>query len=249
MQKGWSSSRKLLTTIMLCYNKLDFVKMAAMSYINWNGLDPEDHEFVIWDQGAPYAGVKEYLDNLEKSDIPYLRRMGDGVNIGVGAALNRAIEYTDSEFVFKFDDDGCLLPLTLPVLMMVYIIAIKNGFPIGVLSADVVGTGKSTCESVDYELSPGIVLETVPCVGGGAVLVSRKVLGDVGPWRDDRLYGVEDGDFQARAYNKGYRNAYLKGAYYISNCRTEMADPEIDNWKLEYYQNKTDLPFDEWRKP
>jgi GT2 family glycosyltransferase len=154
---------------------------------------------------------------------------------------------TDSEFFFKLDDDCTLLPQTLPLLVLTYSLTRSTGFPLGVLAADVIGVGKAQGPFYEVEVAPGFMLECAPCVGGGCVLISREVLEDVGPFRADRLYGVEDGDFAARARAKGYYNAYLRGAYHISRCRGDEADPEIDAWKHEYYFGRTDKPFDEWR--
>ncbi len=123
---------------------------------------------------------------------------------------------TDSEYILKFDDDCTILPFTLPLMVLTYSLCEASGFPIAVLSADVIGVGKSQCELYEVEVAPGLTIQCAPCVGGGCVLISRKVLDDVGPFRADRLYGVEDGDFAIRANNKGYRNAYVKGAYHIS---------------------------------
>lgn len=245
--KVWQSERKLITAVTLAYNKLDFVQKTVQSVAHYKGISDNDLEYVLWDQGSPYEGVAEYLEKLRKFDYSWLQIQGGGFNVGVGAALNRVIESTDSEFIFKLDDDTELLPFTLPLLVIAYAAAVSAGYPMGVLSADVIGTGKAQGPYDEVELMPGIYLEGCPCVGGGAVLISRHVLGEVGPFREDRLYGVEDGDFAARALAKGFRNAYLKGAYHISKCRTTEADPEIDKWKHEYYFNRTDLDFAEWR--
>jgi len=245
--KNWSSEKKLLTAITLCYNKRDFMERAVESFIKWNGLQGSDLDYILWDQGAPYEGVSSYLEDKKENGQSYITVMGDGVNIGIGAALNRAIEYTDSEFVFKLDDDTELLPFTLPAMILVYAMARQAGYPLAVLSADVLGPGKSQATVHEYELSPGIVLEEYPCVGGGAVLISRDVIEDVGKFRDDRLYCLEDGDFQGRALQKGYRNAYLRGAYHISYCRTPEADQAFDRWKDEYIAGDTNLDFASWK--
>lgn len=247
--KLWQANRTpLITGITACYNKADFVVKAVSSVMKYNGLDQEDFVYILWDQGAPYACVAEFLRDIQQSNPPNVKVMGGGVNIGIGAALNRVIEMTDSEFIFKFDDDSELLPLTLPLMIVAYMLAQQSGFPVGVLSADVLGVGKANPPYELYQVAPGLTLECTWCVGGGAVLIGRNVLENVGPFREDRLYGVEDGDFGLRATEMGYRNAYLRGAYHISKCRSNEADPEIDKWKLEYYGRKTDLPFDEWKK-
>lgn len=246
--KLWRSERSpLITAITPVYNKLDFVQRAVSSLVRYNGLDTEDFQYVLWDQGSPYEGVKEYLDGIREADYPNIKVMGGGVNIGVGACLNRAIENTDSDFIFKFDDDCEMLPLTLPLLIIAYSLALNMGFPLAVLSADVIGTGKAQGEYEEYQLAPGLNLDCCWCVGGGAVLIHRTVLDSVGPFREDRLYGVEDAQFALDSTEKGYKNAYLRGAFHGSFCRTEEADPEIDAWKLDYYFKRTDLPFDEWR--
>lgn len=241
--KLWATERKLVTAVTLVYNQLPFARRAVESLVQFNGLAPEDFEYVLWDQGAPYPGVDEWLHGLEGPTV-----LGGGFNIGVGASLNNVISNTDSEFLFKLDDDCEILPWTLPLLVLAYSIAQSTGFLIGVLSADVIGVGKAQGPSHDVELAPGLTLQCHGCVGGGAVLISRKVLDEVGPFRADRLYGVEDGDFADRCQKKGYQNAYLKGAYHISYCRGDEADPLIDNWKTAYYHHSTDLPFDEWSK-
>jgi GT2 family glycosyltransferase len=249
MVKNWSSEKKpILTAVTLVYNKRDFCEPAIESLLRHKGLCDEDLEYVLWDQGSPYEGVDWYLEELRQRELPYLRIMGDGVNIGVGAALNRALEYTDSEYFLKLDDDCELLPFTLPAMVLAYIMAKTAGYPLGVLSADVLGPGKAQGAIPEVELLPGMVLETAWCVGGGAVLISRDVLEDIGPWREDRIYGVEDGDFASRAVKKGYRNAYLRGAYHISKCRTPAADRLFDDWKLDYYHHRTDKPYDIWLK-
>ncbi len=242
----WGCKKKLITACTLVYNKLDFCQRAIETTRKNKGIDGEHFEYVLWDNGAPYPGVKEYLQKY-RDEPDYTHVMGDGVNIGVGAALNRVLEYTDSEFFLKVDDDCAMLPMTIPLLVLAYTAAQQAGFPIGVLSADVLGVGKAEGPYFEVEVMPGMILESTWCVGGGCVLISRKVLENVGPWRDDRLYGIEDGDFAHRATEKGYRNAYLKDAYHISYCRGDEADPVIDKWKLEYYAGMTDLPFDEWR--
>ncbi len=240
----WQAERRpLVTAVTLVYNKLDFCQRAVGSLLAYNGLDDNDIDIVLWDQGSPYPGVSEWLDIMrDKVDV-----QGGNFNIGVGAALNNVIDSTDSNYIFKLDDDSALLPFTLPLLVIARTVAQMTGFPLGVLSADVIGVGKSEGVSTAYELMPGLTLECAPCVGGGAVLISRDVIEDVGPFRADRLYGVEDGDFAARCLAKGYMNAYLRGAYHVSYCRGPEADTEIDNWKLKYAYGETDEPFDKWR--
>jgi hypothetical protein len=68
----------------------------------------------------------------------------------------------------------------------------------------------------------------------------------VGPFREDRLYGVEDGDFAERCLRKGYRNAYLRGAFHASHCRGPKADKRYDEWKLAYFNRETDKGFGDW---
>lgn len=246
MQKLWSTPRKLVTAVTLCYNQRDFLERAVSSVIEHNGIDSEDIEYYIWDNGPPYDDSRQYLDNLE---LPgWATKTGGGFNVGVGAAVNRVIEQTDSEFIFKFDDDCALLPLTLPLLLIAHAFAGSYGLPLAVLSADVLGVGKAQGSHVDYELMPGLVLESHSCVGGGAVLIPRKVIEDVGPFREDRLYGVEDGDFAVRCLKKGYINCYLRDAYHVSFCRGQGADTRFDSWKLEYTFGDTDLGFDKWMK-
>ena len=112
--KMWEANKSpLVTGITLCYNKLDFCQPAIESLAAWNGLGDE-FEYVVWDNGSPYPGVAEYVEALKGRDG--IEVMGGGFNVGVGAGLNRVIENTDSEFVFKFDDDCTILPWTLPAM-------------------------------------------------------------------------------------------------------------------------------------
>ena len=241
--KMWEANKSpLVTGITLCYNKLDFCQPAIESLAAWNGLGDE-FEYVVWDNGSPYPGVAEYVEALKGRDG--IEVMGGGFNVGVGAGLNRVIENTDSEFVFKFDDDCTILPWTLPAMVIAYTLAASHGYPIGVMSSDVIGIGKAHPPYIEAEIAPGIVLQGAWCVGGGAVLISRQVLEDVGPFDESRLYGTEDGDFAARAIKKGYQNCYLRDAYHISKCRGEGADKNYDDWKL-YYHAGNDLRFEEW---
>ena len=243
--KLWKVKNPIVVAITLIYNKLDFCKRAVESFLNFNGLEPENLRYILWDQGAPYPDVKEWLDGMRQDER--VEVWGDGVNIGVGAALNAVIESTESAYVYKFDDDNEFLPHTLPGQLMAYILTENAGFPLGVLSADVVGVGKANGPYYEVEILPGMMLQCSPCVGGGACLYSRKILNEIGPFRADRLYGVEDGDFASKAVKKGYHNAYLKDYYHISYCRGEEADPEIDRWKLEYTFGRTSKSFEEWR--
>ena len=246
--KLWTAGEDpLVTAVVCCYNKLDLVQKAVESVIKYKGIADEDIHCVLWDQESPYPGVKEYLEKVNGETGDWLEVRGFGFNVGIGTALNNVIEDTKSKFIFKFDDDNALLPFTLPLLLIAHSLAGSCGFPLAVLSADVLGVGKAQGELTEYELWPGLILQCTWCVGGGAVLIPRRVIEDVGPFRADRLYGVEDGDFAYRAVQKGYVNAYLKDAYHVSFCRGEHADPQIDAWKLEYYAGKTDLPFDKWR--
>jgi len=248
--KLWTTSaNKLLTATTLVYNKLDFVQACVESMIRFGMVNHDDMDYVLWDQGAPYPGVAEYLKEINEETGDWLQVQGGGFNIGVGAALNNIIENMDSQFFFKLDDDCELTPLVLPMMIIAYSLAERSGFPLGVLSADVIGVGKGDTKPEDeVEVMPGLFFQPAWCVGGGAVLISRKVLEEVGPFRADRLYGVEDGDFAGRAMRKGLYNCYLKSVYYISHCRQPEADPLIDAWKLDYFQHETDLAFDAWRK-
>lgn len=244
--RHWSSERKLLTAISLIYNKRDLAEPAVESMLQYHGMAEDTLDYVLWDNGSPDRCVAWYLESLRQRDIPYLSVEGGGFNVGIGAALNRVIEMTDSEFILKFDDDCEMMPFTVPALVLAYTLALRAQYPIGVLSADVLGVGKSCGLIRAVELYPGVTFEEAPCVGGGAVLISRQVLEDVGPFREDRLYGVEDGDFAARCLNKGYRNAYLRGAFHISHCRGPKADHRYDDWKLAYHAGETDKDFGDW---
>lgn len=243
--KAWTAPKHLLTSIMLAFNDRDFLESAVSSYIKWNGVDPDDQEFVIWDNGPPDPASRWYLENLKNECPGYVTFSGFGENVGIGAALNRTLEATDSEFFFKFDDDLELLPQTLPALLIAYVTALSQGYPIAVLSADVLGVGKSESVYREYQLMPGMTLQEAPCVGGGCVLIHRSRFEDIGVFREDRLYGVEDGDFAMRAMGKGYVNAYLKGAYQISKCRGPGANASYDQWKLDYYFGRVDKGWGE----
>ena len=237
--KAWLSPRLLLTSILLAYNDRDFLESAVDSYLKWNGVDPDEQEFVIWDNGPPDPASKWYLERLKNEAPGYVTFSGFGENVGVGAALNRTLESTDSEFFFKFDDDLEILPYTLPALIIAYTVAMSRGYPIAVLSADVLGVGKSEAVYREYQLMPGMTLQEAPIVGGGCVLIHRSRFEDIGKFREDRLYGVEDGDFAIRAREKGYVNAYLKGAYQLSKCRGPGANESYDAWKLDYAFGRT----------
>ena len=241
MKKTWQTGRKpLVVAFTAVYNQLSFCVRAVQSLEQNHGLDAEDFRYILYDQASPYPLVQEWLADKDAE-------IWGGKNIGIGAAMNEVIAKTTGEFWFKYDDDNTIDPHTLPALISAHYHAAQAQIPLAILSADVRGVGKSEAIYDEIEVFPGLTLQFVPCCGGGAVLIPRAVMEDIGPWRADRLYGVEDGDYAMRAAEKGYRSAYLKGYYHTSYCRGEEADESIDRWKTAYHQGETDLSFDEWR--
>ena len=86
--KLWKCEQHLLTAVVCCYNKLDFVKRAVESIVEYKGIDDEDIKVVLWDQASPYPGVREYLEKVDEETGDWLEVQGVGFNVGVGTALN-----------------------------------------------------------------------------------------------------------------------------------------------------------------
>ncbi len=233
----------MLGIATVVYNQLDFCKQAIEGVLN---NTEGEYAYALLFNDSPYDGVLDYLKTLtDKVSIMIISEENLGVSRGYGECLNALIKKHPIDYFAKVDDDTVIQTPGWNTKML----AAYKAFPrLGILSADI-DNGKQVGPMREYE-KDGVTLEVYdnPSVGGACTIYPLELFKAVGFYGSYGFYGHEDGELAHRARLNGYMTAYLKGVDVKHLGRTAGSDKDYDDWKIEYWFQRTDKDYPSWKK-
>ncbi len=200
-----------VSLVLITYNKINALKLCLEKLLPT--LTDINHELIIWDNNST-DGSGEFIDEISKSHGS-IRIIHNPVNVG-NNAKSKAFELATGDFIIGLDDDIIDFPENW---ISGFITAYKSIPEMGYMVADVIKdahTNGGKFDEGDYLeenfCNGNFILQKGP-IGGWCFLLSRKVYNEVGKLMYDktRTFIAEDGDYQLRADNLGFRTGILKG--------------------------------------
>lgn len=174
----------MVVVVMTCYNpspeapRFDYASQAIMSWERY-AMSPEEVNFLLSDDGSPYLGQGQDLalaDRLHRTFIT-------GPNGGIGASLNRAMDYLQGTTPWIYTTDDWVL--TGPLWLNQAFQLLKYGY-------DMVRLGPThpdlLCKT-RFQAEMGWWLDINPAGGGFAFatrpfLAAPSLVEKVGPFRE-----------------------------------------------------------------
>ena len=191
-------SKKLLSIIVLSYNRLEYTKQTIENLIEKTNVD---REFIFVDNGS-IDGTREYLKSLMG------RRLGGDVrlvfnsfNYGVGQGRNSGLKIAKGDYLMTIDDD-ILVPDNYDVDLIRLCDNIPNLGATGVSVEKLKYTKLINVNGIQVRAKAGNL-------GGGCLCISRAVFNKVGYFKDVFTYGIEDVDLYLRLRVLKLRSLYI----------------------------------------
>jgi len=202
-------------------------------------------ELIIYNN-ASTDRTKEFLDGFVK-EYPGVKIFNSTINSG-NNAKSLAAELCTGDYIIGADDDVIEFPQGWVEKM---VSAYKSVPEMGYLVTDVIQDDKTNGAKfpeekyLDREYFGGAVTIQEGPAGGWCFMISRKVYNECGKllMLKDRKFVFEDGDYQLRTQNRGFKTGILKGlkvyhatGEYYNNL---FGNPLMDKYK----ESVKKLPF------
>ncbi|MCE1164251.1 MAG: glycosyltransferase [Bacteroidetes bacterium] len=217
-----------VSIFVLTYNKSKLLERCLKSLSGT--LDGVNYEILIFDN-ASTDGTKELTERFAAENAKvHLHRSSE--NLG-NNAKSLAAEMCGGDYLIGVDDDI----ISFPEHWIQNMIAAYKSVPfMGYLVADVVQDdktngakfGEENYNDVPYH-GGKIIIQEGPA-GGWCFMISRKVYNECGRLLklNDRKFVFEDGDYQLRAHNRGFKTGILKGVK-VYHATGEYFNSEFGN--------------------
>jgi GT2 family glycosyltransferase len=154
-----------------------------------------------------YAELKNYIDKTENINFRYFESKE---NLGVSRGRNFAIAQANAPLLLMLDDD-CELEGTKALIKIENLF--NDNSTLGLVSIKVVyfennKIQRNTFPHKQYDKYKDIEKFKTYYFAGGAHIVRKEVIDQVGPYPIDFFYGMEEYDLSYRILNAGYTIEY-----------------------------------------
>lgn len=187
-------------SVVICtYNRAQLLKRTLHS-LALQTVGPEQFEIIVVDDGS----VDETPEVCRKlgQDLPRLKYVSNGVNLGLSCSRNRGLKSAEGEFIL-FTDDDCIANNDWVERMS------------AALEREPVVAGAVESPELNYirlchniaefhPFIPGCKRRPVEFIAGANMGFRRSVLDELGGF-DEKVKTAEDMAFILRARSKGYR--------------------------------------------
>ena len=187
-------------SVVICtYNRAQLLKRTLHS-LTLQTVGPEQFEIIIVDDGS-VDETPEVCRQL-RQDLPRMKYISNGVNLGLSSSRNRGIKSAEGEFIL-FTDDDCTadndwIERMSAALEREPVVAGAVASP----ESNYVGLCHNIAEF--HPFMPGRKPGKVEFIAGANMGFRRSVLDELGGF-DEKVKMAEDMQFILRARSKGYR--------------------------------------------
>lgn len=190
----------MLSIIVLNYNRLELTRQTVDNLIAKTTVP---HEFIFVDNNSTEAsGVRQYLLSLEhKTNAQRVRYVFNKSNLGVAGGRNTGLRIAAGNYLMTIDDD-----VLVPDEYDKYFVEACDNVPnLGITGVCVEKPKRTFIQSysgIEFRAKMGNL-------GGACLCMPRRVFNQVGYFRPDFVYGIEDVDMYLRLNILKLKSLYI----------------------------------------
>lgn len=214
----------MFSIIVLNYNRLELTQQTVENLISKTTVP---HEFIFVDNNSTDAsGVRQYLLSLEnKTNAKRVRYVFNKSNLGVAGGRNTGLRIAAGDYLMTIDDD-VLVPDDYDKCLIEVCDNVPDLGITGVCVEKPKRTGIQNINGIDVRVKMGNL-------GGACLCMPRRVFNQVGYFRADFVYGIEDVDMYLRL-----NILRLKGVYIMPLGKHIDKRENISYEKLKRFTHK-----------
>lgn len=204
--------------MIISYNTKSLLKQCLDSL---SSIEDLEYEVVVIDNGSTDGSIE-----LVKLKYPQIKLRENKRNLGFSKAANQSLKLCRGKYVFFLNSDAVITNPIHPVLSyfdnnsQVGVVGLKMLEPNGQIQPYTHGIQQTLQSLVAYKISGRFTRYQHRCivnpeetdwVSGGAMLVRRELLVQLGGFDENFFFYFEDMDLCARVRELGYKVVYYPG--------------------------------------
>jgi len=211
-----------IAIIIITFNRPDDMLALAKNIVSLDGKEQYLQEVIIVNNNSSkdYTQVKDFIANHKQVNFKYI---ASPENLGVSKGRNFAIKQSSAPLLLMLDDDCELAEKN--ALQTIDELFAKNSTT-GIISIKVAyyingQMQKNAFPHKNFEKYKNLQQFETYYFAGGAHIVRKKVMDQVGYYPENFFYGMEEYDLSYRILNAGYTIQYNAGITMLHKESTE----------------------------
>ncbi len=218
-----------IAIIIITYNRPDDMLALAKNIANLDHKEQFLEEVIIVNNNSSkdYAPLKEFIENRKDINFKYIQ---SNENLGVSKGRNYAIQHAKAPLLLMLDDD-CELAEKNALLTINSLFETKPNTGLISIKVQYFQNGQMQVNAFPHKnfnkFKDQTSFETY-YFAGGAHIVRKSVMDEVGQYPDNFFYGMEEYDLSYKILNAGYTIEYNSGITMLHKESTEGRQPNKD---------------------
>ncbi len=232
-----------IAIIIITYNRPDDMLALAKNIISLDHKETFLEEVIIINNNSnkDYTPVKEFIENCTSVNFKYIE---SNENLGVSRGRNYAIQQAKAPLLLMLDDD-CELAENNALLKIDHLFQIKPNTGLISIKVQYYQNGQMQVNAFPHKnftkFKDKSSFETY-YFAGGAHIVRKTVMDEVGLYPSTFFYGMEEYDLSYKIINAGYTIEYNNGITMLHKESPEGRQPNKD--KISgMWQNKSIVAY------
>jgi GT2 family glycosyltransferase len=223
---------RIFSFLIISYNRPQETVEAVQNVLTLRIPDGWEIDICVLNNGStmPYDIFDDYwaeLDDDAKSKLQYIQH---NQNLGVAGGRNLLFGYAKGEYLLSMDDDSEIAePDAIEILLDKFEQYNKDNVGLVGFSVKNYFTGEIDNPVKNKEREKqGEFLNNI--FWGGAHVVKRDLIAQVGPYQDDFFYGMEEYDLAYKLMDAGYRILFTNKVTLLHKVSPEGREGNIVKW-------------------
>lgn len=218
-----------IAIIIITYNRPDDMLALAKNIANLDHKEQFLEEVIIINNNSSkdYAPLKEFIKNCKDINFKYIQ---SNENLGVSKGRNYAIQQAKAPLLLMLDDD-CELAEKNVLLTIDNLFKAKPNTGLISIKVQYFLNGQMQVNAFPHKnfnkFKDQTSFETY-YFAGGAHIVRKSVMDEVGQYPDNFFYGMEEYDLSYKILNAGYIIEYNSGITMLHKESPEGRQPNKD---------------------
>lgn len=218
-----------IAIIIITYNRPDDMLALAKNIANQDHKAQFLEEVIIINNNSSkdYTPLKEFIENCKDVNFKYIQ---SNENLGVSRGRNYAIQQAKAPLLLMLDDD-CELAEKNALLTIDNLFKAKPNTGLISIKVQYYQNGQMQVNAFPHKnfnkFKDQTSFETY-YFAGGAHIVRKSVMDEVGQYPDNFFYGMEEYDLSYKILNAGYTIEYNSGITMLHKESPEGRQPNKD---------------------
>lgn len=218
-----------IAIIIITYNRPDDMLALAKNIVSLDHKEAFLEEVIIINNNSnkDYTPVKEFIENCTSVNFKYIE---SNENLGVSRGRNFAIQQAKAPLLLMLDDD-CELAEKNALLTIDHLFQLKPNTGLISIKVQYYQNGQMQVNAFPHKnftkFKDKVSFETY-YFAGGAHIVKKTVMDEVGLYPANFFYGMEEYDLSYKIINAGYTIEYNNGITMLHKESPEGRQPNKD---------------------